>query len=484
MKVHKHSAAVVRSGAGDIDQRKPTRQSARRHRDAAEAADRALERAQAVWRLGDLERATQHIEEALAILEEAGLWNRLGTAYKLHAMAFISRDQASLALAAATRALGYPDVGARDRMYLYGTIAMALHQLVDLPAGGKVMIEQAWPEALKAGDAKTIVDCASRCAGLMHDLACWALGIPNLSLLVLDTPPPEPAAFYIDQARRFIEACEPHLAALEPLDRSWFYCQKGCVVALADGFDAAWPVFMNARDCARGFPRQAMMTEKIIGTSARLCGRPETSLEHLLRARAMESAQSEQSRRLIAWELSQVYALLGKPELALAELRVFDVLQARKSKLSIEWIGDAANRRRYGGRLNLRAAQDALASAQPPAAVARARLHIESHLHQRLSLDQVARAAHVSKRTLQNLFHDHLGVAVGRFIRERRLQRADEELRSGMQRIAEVAERAGYSNPANFSRDYRQRFGRSPSSTHRLVHGLARRPAEDRDPAP
>ena len=128
--------------------------------DPAAQADAALDMAQARWRAGDLSAATRYIELALGTLERAGLRHRLGEAYKLHAMAFISRDKASLALAAASRALGYPDVGAKDRMYLYATVAMALHQLVDLRVGGQVMLEQSWPEAQRAGDAKTLVDCA------------------------------------------------------------------------------------------------------------------------------------------------------------------------------------------------------------------------------------------------------------------------------------------------------------------------------------
>ena len=361
-------------------------------------------------------------------------------------------------------------------MYLYATVAMCMHQLVDLPTGGMVMLEQAWPEALKAGDAKTIVDCATRCAGLMLDYACWASGITNVNLLGLDGVAPEPALVYLERAQGFIDLCEAHVEGLEPQDRSWLLCQKASVMAATRGFDSAWPTFASAREWAADRPRQAMMTEKTIGSAARIDGRMEEALEHLLRARSMESAQSEQSRRLFAWELSHVYTALGMPEQAIGELRTFEELQARKSKLSIEWFSDSANRQRYGGRLDLRAAQDALAGAKPPAAVGRATAYIEDHLHEPLlRIEQVARAANVSKRTLQNLFRDHLGVALGKFIRERRLQHADGELRSGLQRIGEVAERAGYSSPANFSRDYRQRFGRSPSSTHRLVHGLARR---------
>ena len=446
--------------------------------DLAADADAELEIAQARWHAGDLEAATHHIELALGALERAGLRHRLGAAYKLHAMVFISRDKASLALAAATRALGYPDVGAKDRMYLYATVAMALHQLVDLRIGGQVMLEQSWPEALRAGDAKTLVDCASRCAGLLHDCACWALRIPNLSLLGMEGSAPESGEVYLQRAKQFIEVCDTHAKDIDAPDRSWYLAQKGCVLSLAEGFDKALPIFLEAQRLAAGHPRQAMMADMTTGIAARIGGHWQTARQYLLSSRARDAAQSEHTRRIIAWELSHVYQELGEPALAVDELRTFEVLQARKSRLAEEWITDAANQRRYGSRFDVTVAREALVGRIAPVALTRATQYIEDHIAERLSLDDVATHAHVGKRTLQNLFREHRGVALGEFIRERRMQRADEELRSGLRRIAEVAERAGYSNAANFSRDYRKRFGQSPSSTHRDTHGISRRPAE------
>jgi AraC-like DNA-binding protein len=444
--------------------------------DAGADADSALETAQARWRAGDLEAATRHIERALGVLERAGLRHRLGAAYKLHAMAFISRDKASLALAAATRALGYPDVGASDRMYLYATVAMALHSLIDLPTGGQVMLEQSWPEAQRAGDAKTLVDCASRCAGLLHDCACWALQIPNLSLVGIEAPAPESGAAYLQQAGYFIDICDAHADAISAPDRSWYLAQKGCVLNLTQGFDAVLPIFLEAQQLAVGHPRQAMMADMTTGIAARIAGRWKTARKYLLRSRAREAAQSEHTRRFIAWELSHVYHALGASAEAVNELRTFEVLQARKSRLAEEWITDAANQRRYGNRFDVAVAREALVGRMSPVAVTRATQYIEDHIAERLTLDDVAKHANVGKRTLQNLFRDHRGVALGEFIRERRMQRADQELRSGLRRIAEVAERSGYSNAANFARDYRKRFGQSPSSAHRVAHGVARRP--------
>ena len=450
----------------------------RTRRQVSTLADEDIDAAMRRWREGDLDSATVHIERALALLEQAGLRHRLGATYKLHAMVFISRDQASLALAAATRALGYPDLGAGDRMYLFATVAMALHQIVDLPTGGQVMLERAWPEAQRAGDAKTLVDCASRCAGLLHDCACWALGIPHLNLLGTESAAPEAANAYLQRAAQFIAVCDEHRAELSDADVSWYLAQKGCVISLAQGFDAALPIFLEAQLLAAQHPRLAMMSEMTTGIAARIARRWDVARDHLSRSRARESAQSDHTRRFIAWELSHVNHALGDAESALDELRSFDVLQARKSRVSKEWIGDIANLQRYGERLAPDALQKAVGGLADPPPITRAVAFIEEHLANRLTIADVASQAFVSKRTLQLLFERHRRISVSEFIRERRMQRADEALRRGVHRIAEVAEMSGYSSAANFSRDYRQRFGRSPSSMLRLAGGLPRSRSE------
>jgi transcriptional regulator GlxA family with amidase domain len=69
----------------------------------------------------------------------------------------------------------------------------------------------------------------------------------------------------------------------------------------------------------------------------------------------------------------------------------------------------------------------------------------------------------VSTRTLQTLHKAHHGMSASAFIRERRMQRAKALLAEGPASIGNVAEAIGYSNAANFSRDFRKRFGRAPS---------------------
>lgn len=80
-----------------------------------------------------------------------------------------------------------------------------------------------------------------------------------------------------------------------------------------------------------------------------------------------------------------------------------------------------------------------------------------------LDATRVAVALGCSRATLYRAFADR-SMTVYSFIRELRLQRAKDLLEipnSGMT-VAEIAESVGFTNPSNFGRSFRQRFGQSP----------------------
>jgi len=92
--------------------------------------------------------------------------------------------------------------------------------------------------------------------------------------------------------------------------------------------------------------------------------------------------------------------------------------------------------------------------------------HIERHLHDpRLDPAQVAGVLGVSVRHLGRIF-EPTGTTPSRYITERRLQRAREQLVSGAAAgatIADVAYRWGFSSQAHFARLFRARFGCTPT---------------------
>jgi len=438
--------------------------AARKSNDIARCGEAGLATAQAYWSAGDLMTAERYLEAALAVFEQGGQHRRLGTAYKLHAVLFISLDKVSLALSAALKALGYPDISAKDRMHLYGTIAICFHSLFDLPTASRVLEEYAWPEAERSRDPQAIVACASRCAGMLHDYACWTMNIPNVSTVGADRPTLEPTSAYLTRAKQYLAICDLHLDEVTLPERAWALAQKGVVISLADGWDKAGPIFAESLALAGEFPRQQVAALVTAGMAARIAGRFEMARDLLLRARPLPAAEPALTQRIIAYELSYAFQALGEADAATEEMRRFADLQIRKTRMAEEWIDDAANKRRYGSQFELAAAKALMLGKVEPAALRRAVDYIENNLRQRLAISQVALHAHVSTRTLQNLFQVHKGLPASAFIRERRMQRADQLLREARKSVAQVAEASGYSSAANFSRDYRRRFGRAPSS--------------------
>lgn len=91
---------------------------------------------------------------------------------------------------------------------------------------------------------------------------------------------------------------------------------------------------------------------------------------------------------------------------------------------------------------------------------------IESNLHRpELSVAEVARAVHISRASLYRLF-DSQALSVHGELRERRLQRGMQYLsraEHARMSIGAIAFACGFSDQAVFGKQFRQRFGVTPS---------------------
>lgn len=87
-----------------------------------------------------------------------------------------------------------------------------------------------------------------------------------------------------------------------------------------------------------------------------------------------------------------------------------------------------------------------------------------------LSPQDVADACGISLRYLQQLFFE-TDQSINGFIRERRLARCREELQMPAtgQSVAEIAYRWGFTDQSQFSRNYRKRFGCTPTETRKAA---------------
>lgn len=97
--------------------------------------------------------------------------------------------------------------------------------------------------------------------------------------------------------------------------------------------------------------------------------------------------------------------------------------------------------------------------------------HIEQHLGEPLTVREIAFAVGVSERTLQSAFKAELATTPMTYVRDRRLQRARDELADAAAAdnvsVTMIATRWGLGHLGRFAADYKARFGETPSQTLR-----------------
>jgi len=88
---------------------------------------------------------------------------------------------------------------------------------------------------------------------------------------------------------------------------------------------------------------------------------------------------------------------------------------------------------------------------------------IKKNLHQKLSIDSIAKMAYVSKSNFFKMFKDELGTSPNEFILQERINRA-KELLASQNSIKETAYQTGFSDTNYFTRVFKQLVGVTPKS--------------------
>ena len=88
---------------------------------------------------------------------------------------------------------------------------------------------------------------------------------------------------------------------------------------------------------------------------------------------------------------------------------------------------------------------------------------VSANAGRRLSLQELADAAHISLPYMHRLFQTHLGLAPGQYIAKIRMEEAKTLLRSGSLSMGAVAREMGFSSQQHFSRQFRSVCGMTPS---------------------
>ena len=95
--------------------------------------------------------------------------------------------------------------------------------------------------------------------------------------------------------------------------------------------------------------------------------------------------------------------------------------------------------------------------------VERAIAFISTHFASDIEIDWIARhVSFLSVSHLNRLFKERTGVAPHHYLKQIRLDRAAQTLRSSPSSVADIARRAGYRNTSHFVRDFRKKFKTTP----------------------
>ena len=93
--------------------------------------------------------------------------------------------------------------------------------------------------------------------------------------------------------------------------------------------------------------------------------------------------------------------------------------------------------------------------------------YMEQHCSRDLTLDELARMSHWSKRQLQRMFNRYTGQPFNRYLQYLRMQKSCELLRNTKHKISLIAELVGYKDMGAFLSVFKRNVGMTPSGYRR-----------------
>lgn len=94
--------------------------------------------------------------------------------------------------------------------------------------------------------------------------------------------------------------------------------------------------------------------------------------------------------------------------------------------------------------------------------------YLEQHLHEAVTLSDLARISKWSIRHLQRMFQQHTGQSFGSFVQNLRVQKSCELLRGSEHKISSIAELVGYRNIDSFNAVFKKIVGKAPTEYRKL----------------
>ncbi len=106
------------------------------------------------------------------------------------------------------------------------------------------------------------------------------------------------------------------------------------------------------------------------------------------------------------------------------------------------------------------------------AALLRVLVYIEEHLAQPLQLQELAKIAHISPFYFHRLFQAYVGKTLAEYVKDLRLQRAQEKLQYSDKSITDIALDVGYETPSSFAKVFNQVMGKSPRQYRKVMQPI------------
>lgn len=101
--------------------------------------------------------------------------------------------------------------------------------------------------------------------------------------------------------------------------------------------------------------------------------------------------------------------------------------------------------------------------------IRQAQQYISTHIREKLSVPLVARQVDVSPSYLTALFHKNLQISPGEYIRRIKLQESKQMIRENNLNFTEIAAELQYSTVHHFSRQFKEKFGITPTEYAKSV---------------
>lgn len=93
--------------------------------------------------------------------------------------------------------------------------------------------------------------------------------------------------------------------------------------------------------------------------------------------------------------------------------------------------------------------------------------YLEEHMHEKCTIDQLARLFHVNATTLKTAFREVYGVSLAAHMKKHRLEAAEKMLMHTDKTLGEIAAAVGFASQSRFAEAFREKYGLLPSRYRR-----------------